>query len=277
VSVQLTEPAPRPFWWDDTVERTIEMMRGSLGDPHELSDIARTACMSPFHFHRVFSAVTAATPKRFLTALRMAEAKRLLLDTELSATDISFTVGYASFSTFTTQFTKLVGVPPGRFRTCVQPVADMPVGPLMEHLISPGGGRGRHTAVRGRIGRRPDGETGIVVVGLFPAGIPQGLPSGCVVTTPLGRFEVPAGPGTHTILALSVAPDATVRDVLLARPAARLAIGSVEIPGAAAPRPEALVPLRPPRITDPPILIAFPLLAASDLASGRHRRAHPKG
>src|SRR5215471_14377152 len=94
------------------VVTAITRMREQLGEPHELRDIARTAYMSKFYFHRVFRNVTASTPGRFLTALRIAEARQLLLETPMSATDISITVGYSSFGTFTSQFTKLVGLSP---------------------------------------------------------------------------------------------------------------------------------------------------------------------
>ena len=76
------------------VSRAIEMMRKRLEDRHTLEDIARTALLSPFHFHRVFREVTATTPGRFLTALRLAEAKRLLVESDMRVTDICITVGY---------------------------------------------------------------------------------------------------------------------------------------------------------------------------------------
>src|SRR5207237_652416 len=81
-----------------------------------LAELADSACMSAFHFSRVFSAVTGISPARFLAALRMAAAKRLLLASERRITEICMDVGYNSLGTFTTLFNEFVGIAPTRFR-----------------------------------------------------------------------------------------------------------------------------------------------------------------
>ncbi|GAA2520048.1 helix-turn-helix domain-containing protein [Winogradskya humida] len=100
----------------DAVRRAIAQMRDDLCAPLRLADLARTASFSPFHFHRVFRATTGETPARFLAALRMAKARRLLMRSRSSVAMISSAVGYTSVGTFTTQFRRLVGLPPERFR-----------------------------------------------------------------------------------------------------------------------------------------------------------------
>jgi AraC-like DNA-binding protein len=252
------------------VALAITLMRERLGEHQELRDFARAALMSPFHFHRVFRSMTASTPGRFLTAMRMSEAKRLLLETEISATEISVAVGYSSFGTFTSQFTKLVGVPPGRFRTSATPVADMPVRLLLEQILArpaPGGG-----GPRGWLSARPDASAGIAVVGLFPSAIAQERPRACALAEPPGPFELPevSGRGPYEGLAVSVRASATVREVLTDSPAAGLYIGSAPQPinlDGPTPPEEFWIALRKPRITDPPVLTAFPLLASAGEAS----------
>jgi AraC-like DNA-binding protein len=51
-----------------------------------------------------------------LSALRLGEAKRLLLITERSVTDICCDLGYNSLGTFTARFTQRVGLSPARLR-----------------------------------------------------------------------------------------------------------------------------------------------------------------
>jgi len=133
------------------VLRSIMLMRQEISRPLSVADMARPAAFSPFHFHRLFRAVTTVTPGRFLAALRMAEARRLLLHSALTATAISAEVGYASSGTFTTQFTRLVGMSPERFRRLVRGLADLPVAALapgVEGLLlvgaQPGTRRSRH-------------------------------------------------------------------------------------------------------------------------------------
>ena len=46
--------------------------------PHTLDSLAERACLSSFHFARVFRAVTGVPPNTFMTALRYERAKELL-------------------------------------------------------------------------------------------------------------------------------------------------------------------------------------------------------
>src|SRR3954452_5216396 len=60
------------------VHQALTFMREHLSEPQGLTDHARAASLSPFYFHRVFKGLTGVTPGKFLTSLRLAEAKRLL-------------------------------------------------------------------------------------------------------------------------------------------------------------------------------------------------------
>ncbi|WNV84569.1 helix-turn-helix transcriptional regulator [Umezawaea sp. Da 62-37] len=98
------------------VEEAINMMWQRYDEPLTLTDLAGAALLSKFHFTRVFRMATGTSPGRFLAAVRFYRAKHLLLRTSLSITDISYRVGYNSLGTFTTRFTKSVGVAPGQYR-----------------------------------------------------------------------------------------------------------------------------------------------------------------
>src|SRR5579859_1291880 len=245
------------------VVTAIARMREQLGKPQELREIARTAYMSKFHFHRVFRNVTAATPGRFLTALKIAEAQHLLLETTMNATEISTAVGYSSFGTFTTQFNRLTGLPPGRFRVRAAEMADLTMSQLLAGYRKLPGVYRRGAAAW--VGRRPDQSAGVAVVGIFPSRIPQEPPIACLMMEPPGpaRFPEVAAAGTFEVLAVSVAADATVRDVLAASPKAGLYVGTADNPlylGGASRPPALWIALRKPLVTDPPLLTAFPLL-----------------
>jgi AraC-like DNA-binding protein len=253
------------------VASAISAMRDRLGERQELRDAACAAFMSPFHFHRVFRSVTTATPGQFRTAMRMAEAKRLLLQCDMSATDVSVAVGYGSFGTFTSQFTKLVGMPPGRFRRAAGAVADLPAGALLGRLDVKQADRRCRTA--GWLSARPDGTAGVAIVALFPSTIAQERPVACGIAEPPGRVTLPVEGirGSFAALAASVRADATVREVLTDSPAAGMYVGSapepVNLTGESAAE-DFFIALREPRVTDPAVLTAFPLLAVSDLTTG---------
>src|SRR5438067_8275961 len=113
------------------VERAIQTMHTHLHEVLTLEDLASVAYLSPSHFHRVFCRLIGIPPGEFLSALRFQAARRLLLTTSLSVTDICFEVGYSSTGSFTTRFTHLVGLSPRLLRQRAQafePLAAEPAG-----------------------------------------------------------------------------------------------------------------------------------------------------
>lgn len=101
---------------NSAVESAIARIWQGYGEPLSLSEIAKSAILSRFHFSRVFREATGVSPGRYLSAVRIYQAKRLLATTTLSVTDISLAVGYNSLGSFTNHFTDSVGASPTRFR-----------------------------------------------------------------------------------------------------------------------------------------------------------------
>lgn len=67
--------------------------------PITLDDMARSACLSKFHFIRLFHALEGVTPYRYLQQKRVAAAQRLLTNTQLSHVEIADQVGFDHRST----------------------------------------------------------------------------------------------------------------------------------------------------------------------------------
>lgn len=98
------------------VQRATSFLHASLDQPVTVADAAAAACLSPFHFHRLFSAFHGETPHRYLTRLRLDRARALLRNDDRSVAQVALDCGFESVGSFTTLFTKHVGIPPGRFR-----------------------------------------------------------------------------------------------------------------------------------------------------------------
>ncbi|MFY9622471.1 MAG: AraC family transcriptional regulator [Pyrinomonadaceae bacterium] len=244
------------------VERVILEMRAHLADPFSLSEMARIACLSPFHFDRIFHQTTGIPAVQFLYALRIEAAKRLLLTTSLSVTDICYEVGYNSIGTFTSRFTELVGLSPRSFRE----LAGRFNSSLLEtwcsadpDFFSPG------KCVTGQL-ITPSGFEGIVFLGCFATSIPQSYPSGGTVLTSAGPFHIgPVTDGKHFLFAAAF-PQTN-------NPLAFLVPNSSSLLVAAGSRPVTVhagrsatsveMRLRPMQSTDPPILISLPFLLAT--------------
>ena len=101
---------------NSAVDRAVNCIWERYGDPLSLADMARSAMLSRFHFARVFEKQTGVSPGRFLAAVRIYQAKRLLLLSSMSVAGVSSAVGYSSLGSFTSHFTDSVGISPGRFR-----------------------------------------------------------------------------------------------------------------------------------------------------------------
>lgn len=82
----------------------------------DLAGIAAEFDLSPFHFLRLFSAVTGVTPHQYLVRSRLRRAAQLLIDEERSITDIAIDVGFQDLSNFVRTFHRAAGVSPRNFR-----------------------------------------------------------------------------------------------------------------------------------------------------------------
>ncbi|MFC4057173.1 helix-turn-helix domain-containing protein [Planomonospora corallina] len=164
-----------------SVLRAILAMQDELGEPLTVDDLARTAMFSKFHFSRIFQRVTGLSPGRFLSALRIQEAKRLLVTTSSAVTEISHRIGYSSVGTFSTRFTHSVGVSPIKYRQLESAVPWSLIG--HRHDI-PGISS---TRIVGEISsplERP------VFAGLFPGRLLEGRPVRYTVVDGPGPFEL---------------------------------------------------------------------------------------
>jgi AraC family transcriptional regulator of adaptative response/methylated-DNA-[protein]-cysteine methyltransferase len=81
-----------------------------------LARLARGAGMSPYHFHRVFKAVTGLTPKAYATAARGGRARKALAEGEQSVTEALYDAGFNSSGRFYESADALLGMTPSAYR-----------------------------------------------------------------------------------------------------------------------------------------------------------------
>jgi len=81
-----------------------------------LADIADVACLSPHHFHRLFTTAFRASPGVYVTELRLERAARRIATTQARITDICLSTGFESLGSFSTRFRRSFGVSPGAWR-----------------------------------------------------------------------------------------------------------------------------------------------------------------
>jgi AraC-like DNA-binding protein len=96
--------------------RARDLLAAGFRERLTLHRAAREACLSPFHFQRLFCRAFGETPHDFLTRLRMDAAKELLAEGDLPVTEVCLEVGYSSLGTFSSRFAARAGRPPSEFR-----------------------------------------------------------------------------------------------------------------------------------------------------------------
>ena len=84
--------------------------------PLDLNEISKQACLSRYHFLRLFRDMFQATPHQYLIQRRIERAKVLLRSRRLSVTDVCFEVGFQSLGSFSSLFRRCVGDAPASYR-----------------------------------------------------------------------------------------------------------------------------------------------------------------
>ena len=99
------------------IRRAREYVKEHFRDPNlQLADAAARAELSPAHFSHVFHRDTGVTFTRYFQSRRVAEAKRLLRETDTSITEICSACGFNSLTHFNRVFRRGTGCSPSQFR-----------------------------------------------------------------------------------------------------------------------------------------------------------------
>jgi AraC-like DNA-binding protein len=116
--------------------RARDALREIRDRPIPVSEIARDARVSPYHFIRRFEAIFGETPHQFRIRARLDRAKELLALGEHSVTDVCLDVGFTSLGSFSDLFARRVGVPPSVYRRQVRSSVTVPA--MLRRSLHPG-------------------------------------------------------------------------------------------------------------------------------------------
>ncbi len=96
--------------------RVLDHIHDNLGGDLSLDTLAKVACMSPFHWHRVFYGITGETLANCIRRVRMDRATFLLLQSKQSVAEIAAQCGYGNVQSFARSFQADYGLTPSKFR-----------------------------------------------------------------------------------------------------------------------------------------------------------------
>jgi len=123
------------------VNKALAYIQDNLDKPLSLSEVARAACFSEFHFHRIFSALMRETLGEYVTRKNLERAAiKLAYTPALKVSTIAEEYGYASVSGFSKAFNEWFGCRPTELKS-------------IRHRLDSGGGK-LQTAVYIPVGSR---------------------------------------------------------------------------------------------------------------------------
>lgn len=100
---------------DERLAAALRALHARPEHPWTVAELAVESALSRSAFFARFSRTVGLPPMEYLLCWRIALAKRLLCERELSMNQVAERVGYGSVSTFSVAFARHAGVPPARY------------------------------------------------------------------------------------------------------------------------------------------------------------------
>jgi AraC family transcriptional regulator len=110
-----TRPATLRFY-KERLLRVLVHIQQHLDEQLPLAELASLACLSPYHFHHVFTGMTGESLASHIRRLRLERAAGRLKLTTNSVVEIAFEAGYETHESFTRAFHLAFGMSPAQFR-----------------------------------------------------------------------------------------------------------------------------------------------------------------
>lgn len=98
------------------IRRAISFIHDNLGTDLSVAQLANVACLSAFHFSRLFKDVTGKTPHAYVSEKRFEVVKRRLVESQAPLAAIAVEAGFSTQAAFARRFRAVTGFTPGEFR-----------------------------------------------------------------------------------------------------------------------------------------------------------------
>jgi len=111
----MSKPATRKQYQERIIKVWI-YIQNNLDTKHSLEELASIACLSPYHFHRIFKTYTGETTSQYFRRLKLERAANRLTFGNDDITRIAFHAGYDSHAAFSKAFKQRFAISPTEFR-----------------------------------------------------------------------------------------------------------------------------------------------------------------
>lgn len=94
------------------IVKVISEIKNNFSETLNMKELAEKFDMSESSLYHSFKKITMLSPLQFQKKLRLEEAKNLLINQNIDASEVAFTVGYESPSQFSREYSRMFGLPP---------------------------------------------------------------------------------------------------------------------------------------------------------------------
>ena len=107
---------------DQRIINTLNHIEANLSKVFNLDKLANIACLSPSQFHRLFKKEIGDTPFRFCQKIKLQSAYQAITTKKTSIMDLSISLGYKDYETFSRAFKKQFRLAPGDLKAIVDQI-----------------------------------------------------------------------------------------------------------------------------------------------------------
>lgn len=102
--------------WQARLDRAAALLSERLDNPPSLNELAAAAAVSPYHFHRIWRALTNETVGETVLRLRLEASQALLQARDASVAETAMAVGFGTPQSFARAFRRHTGLTPSEHR-----------------------------------------------------------------------------------------------------------------------------------------------------------------
>jgi AraC family transcriptional regulator len=96
--------------------RVLDYIDANLERDLTIDVMASIACLSRYHFGRLFKQAVGQSPHRYVSVKRLERAKALLIESDRTLVDIALALSFSCQANFTRAFRRVTGQTPGQYR-----------------------------------------------------------------------------------------------------------------------------------------------------------------
>lgn len=107
---------PHRARYEARLNRVLDHIYDHLDEPLDIDRLAGIACLSPYHWHRIYQAMYGETVAVTVRRLRLHRAAGYLANGAMPIAEIAERSGYGSLQSFSRTFSAVYGMPPAQYR-----------------------------------------------------------------------------------------------------------------------------------------------------------------